>query len=73
VDGRHYGRTSEAWLANMDAARTDLDGILADTYGRGEAARWRVRWRVFFMACAELFSYRDGTEWFVSHYRFAPR
>jgi cyclopropane-fatty-acyl-phospholipid synthase len=70
VDGRHYARTAEAWLANMDARRRDVADVLARTYGRQQVARWRVRWRLFFMACAELFAHGSGREWFVAHYRF---
>lgn len=70
LDGTHYGRTAEAWLANMDAHRAGIAPVLAATYGRDAVTRWEVRWRVFFMACAELFNYRDGQEWVVAHYRF---
>jgi cyclopropane-fatty-acyl-phospholipid synthase len=70
VDGRHYQRTAEAWLDNMDRSRADLLPLLAATYGADEVRRWWVYWRVFFMACAELWGYRDGEEWFVSHYLF---
>jgi cyclopropane-fatty-acyl-phospholipid synthase len=71
VNGEHYAKTCDAWLANMDTARSEIDRLLSDTYGPGEVARWRARWRIFFMACAGLFRYRGGREWFVSHYRLA--
>lgn len=65
--GTHYQRTSEAWLANLDAHRRDVLPILESTYGRGAARRWFHRWRLFFLAVAELFGYAEGTEWLVSH------
>jgi cyclopropane-fatty-acyl-phospholipid synthase len=70
VSGTHYQKTAEAWLANMDRERERVLPVLAATYGDGEARRWWVYWRVFFMSCAELFGHRSGQEWLVSHYLF---
>ncbi len=58
-----------AGLQNMDANRARIEPILAATYGAENVRRWWVYWRVFFMACAELWGYRGGREWFVSHYQ----
>ncbi len=69
LDGRHYSRTAEAWLKNLDLNRSKIMPVLQQTYGRHEAPRWLQRWRIFFMACAELWGYREGREWLVSHYR----
>ncbi|MSR59304.1 MAG: class I SAM-dependent methyltransferase [Planctomycetaceae bacterium] len=71
-DGTHYQRTSEAWLANLDVHRHQVLPILVATYGRDEARRWFHRWRLFFLAVAELFGYANGTEWFVSHSLLQP-
>ena len=69
-NGKHYAKTCRAWLRLIDANKEAVIPILEETYGRDDAARWFMRWRIFFMACEELFRYRDGREWFVSHYRF---
>ena len=57
----------------MDASRAAILPVLASTYGVAEASLWWNRWRIFFMSCAELFGYRNGQEWWVSHYSFEPR
>lgn len=71
-DGTHYQQTSEAWLKNLDQQRDEILPILAETYGAQDAERWLVRWRLFFMAVAELFGYDNGAEWYVSHYLLQP-
>jgi len=69
LDGTHYQRTANHWLARQDANRAAVMGVLAEAYG--DAARlWFQRWRMFWMACAELFGYAGGREWGVAHYRF---
>ncbi len=73
VNGGHYEKTANAWLDNMDRNRSALWLIFEDTYGRNSTRRWWNYWRVFYMACAELWGYRDGNEWHVSHYRFGKR
>jgi cyclopropane-fatty-acyl-phospholipid synthase len=71
IPGTHYERTSNHWLAGMDAARESILKVFGEAYGAREAAIWFQRWRMFYMAVAELFGYRDGTEWGVAHYLFA--
>jgi len=72
VSGEHYGRTSEDWLRNLERARAEVMPVLAETYGPDQAELWFHRWRVFFLACAELFAWDGGREWIVSHNLLRP-
>lgn len=60
--GVHYRRTLEAWLARLDQQR---DEAIAALHG---SAVWMQRWRMFLMACSELFGFDGGREWGVSHH-----
>jgi cyclopropane-fatty-acyl-phospholipid synthase len=71
LSGRHYARSLRAWLDRLDEHRERALQLLGDTYGAEAAVAWLHRWRVFTIACEELFAFGSGDEWHVSHYRFA--
>jgi cyclopropane-fatty-acyl-phospholipid synthase len=71
LPGTHYEKTANHWLANHDRHRDEVLQVLAGAYGAKDAFRWHQRWRMFWMACAELFGHDDGTQWPVAHYRFS--
>ena len=72
VNGRHYVRTLEAWLQKMDSNRDRIRPILKGAYGKDWRV-WKNRWRIFLMACSELFGTDGGEEWFVSHYLLSKK
>jgi len=72
VDGTHYERTLTAWLQRLDGRRREAMEILAAHFGEDQARLWFVRWRLFLLACAELFGFRGGREWLVGHYLLEP-
>lgn len=71
VNGEHYSRTLEAWLSKQDADHAAVLDVFRECYGAKQAKLWAQRWRIFYMACSELFAYNNGEEWSVTHYRFA--
>ena len=73
VNGMHYSKTSEAWLKNMDQHKSEIISIFKKSYRKENALKWFVYWRVFYMACAELWGFKEGTEWMVCHYLFKKK
>lgn len=70
INGQHYSKTLEAWLQEQDNNRDQVMATFRDCYG-SSAKIWFQRWRMFYLACSELFGYNGGEEWCVMHYRFA--
>ena len=70
--GKQYERTANAWLENMDRQHQSLKPLFEQTYGK-DAAIWWQRWRIFFMACAELFGFEQGQEWVIGHFLFCKK
>jgi cyclopropane-fatty-acyl-phospholipid synthase len=73
VDGWHYEKTLNAWLAKLDSQEPAVRRILAKTYGSQNENRWLVNWRLFFLACSEVWGLKGGREYLVSHYLFDQR
>ena len=75
MNGTHYARTCEAWLAKMDAHTDTVRALMSEAYqfpgpNSTETTKKLVDWRLFYLACAEMFAYKGGEEWGVSHYVF---
>ncbi|MBD3169794.1 MAG: methyltransferase domain-containing protein [candidate division Zixibacteria bacterium] len=70
VNGMHYARTCHTWINQMDKHRPEIMNIFAGVYGEDNARMWYGRWKLFFMACEELFAFKRGDEWYVAHYLF---
>jgi cyclopropane-fatty-acyl-phospholipid synthase len=73
INGRHYARTLRAWLDLIDRNPAGAVEILKETCSRESARRQVGRWRIFFMACEELFGFKEGEEWYVAHYLLKKR
>lgn len=70
VNGRHYHRTCELWHQNLIKNKQEILAILAAT---PKLARLRYQyWKLFFLACSELFAFNDGNEWRVEHVLLQP-
>jgi cyclopropane-fatty-acyl-phospholipid synthase len=73
VKGINYNKTSEEWLHNMDVHKKEIIPLMNVTYGKEKGQLWFAYWRIFFLACAELWGYNNGKEWMISHYRFQKK
>lgn len=73
VDGTHYARTLRAWLAQLDAHRSEVERIMAEAYGPEQVGRRVDQWRLFSLACAETFAARGGREYLCCRYLFDRR
>ena len=72
INGAHYSKTLEAWLLKQDQEERIILKHFLNTYGK-DSKLWIQRWRIFYLACSELFAYNGGKEWPVMHYLFAKR
>lgn len=72
VNGTHYSKTAEQWLQNMHTHEREVKELFARVYGTSDSTKWWSWWKLFFLACAELWGYSGGNEWMVSHYLLCP-
>ncbi|MDQ8198571.1 cyclopropane-fatty-acyl-phospholipid synthase [Pelagicoccus enzymogenes] len=71
LNGVHYQKTAEAWFQNLEKNKPRTRAAMEKIYGQESAVVWENRWRIFMLSCAELFGYKNGNEWGVSHYLFS--
>lgn len=73
VNGQHYAKTLRAWLNRIDGNAQNAVAVLERDLGPDEARLQFGRWRIFFMACEELFGFKGGEEWYIAHYLLGKR
>jgi cyclopropane fatty-acyl-phospholipid synthase-like methyltransferase len=70
VNGVHYAKTLEDWLVRHTTSKAKIIPLFEQAYGKEEALKWYVYWRLFYLACAEFFAREHGERFGVGHYLF---
>ncbi|KAF9462429.1 S-adenosyl-L-methionine-dependent methyltransferase [Collybia nuda] len=78
LPGTHYSRTLEDWLKLQDKNGKDgLEELQRDAVEKGESPEEGTkafnRFRVFYMACSELFNMDGGQQWGLGQYLFKAK
>jgi cyclopropane-fatty-acyl-phospholipid synthase len=73
LSGTHYARTLAAWLERLDAHADRALVVLGEAAGVDRAKRALAGWRLFLLSTEQMWGWRDGQEWMVSHYLLGPR
>ncbi|KAF8973037.1 S-adenosyl-L-methionine-dependent methyltransferase [Flammula alnicola] len=78
LPGTHYSRTCEDWLRTQDKnGKKGIKELEKDAIDKGQPAiegrKAYHRFRVFYMACSELFRMDGGDQWGVGHYLFKAK
>ena len=68
INGKNYALTAKSWLERLDKNKAAAEAALSFGSNPATVSIQFQRWRLFLMACEELFGYREGNEWFVGHY-----
>lgn len=68
INGTHYAKTIAAWQQRLDANAGRALAILRTEHSEREARRLLATWRLFLISTAEVWGWRRGQEWMVSHY-----
>ena len=73
LNGKHYSRTLEAWLALQDKNGKEAMRVLKESLGEDEGTKTYYRFRVFYIACSEFFALDNGETWGVGKYLFEKK
>lgn len=73
LNGRHYAKTLQAWLQNLDHSRAACLSALAEGSNPATPEAQLNRWRLFLLASIGTWRMRRGNEFGVSQYLFRRR
>eukprot|EP00834_Sanchytrium_tribonematis_P004092 NODE_184_length_13742_cov_0.550539.p4 type:complete len:372 gc:universal NODE_184_length_13742_cov_0.550539:5047-6162(+) len=69
INGKHWQRTADLWLKNIDDSKKEVIQLLEKKLGIEEAIIAYNRWRVYFLVTSEKFGLEGGSRYVVSQYR----